>query len=385
MIQATSLIPTEISSMPAKLSPGEPGSFAAFTLERRMPAILAGLQAHADTSTRQALHQLAAEIPQGSITPLPAAIFGELGQSIAPHCGLRWHEAPFLDVELYFYARILLAFGYTPAIAADPFAAVKFRATQQAIAWLAGTPCYSDPARSITAIIRWAVTSNSADLSQLTTADQNQISLLVDDSQAVADLLHAAPQRIDFVLDNAGLDVLADLLLIRALCRKGLRVAAHVRPYPMFVSDLTLSDLEHLLATLAGNPVSSIQQLGEESIAAIQSGQLTIHVSPALGLPICFCEDRARTAATFGDADLVIFKGDLNYRYFVGDRHWPHTTAKQRFAERFGRPAIALRSLKSEVLVGLSVETQAQTGQLEPAWLTNGHHGIIQVFSGNCL
>lgn len=379
-------MPTDIiHPMPAKLSPQEPGSFAAFTLAQRMPAILAGLQAHADASTRQALHQLAAEIPQGCITPLPAAMFGELSQFIAPHCGLRWHEVPFLDVELYFYARILLAFGYTPAIAADPFATVKFRATQQAIEWLAGTPGYSDPARSLTAIIRWAVTSNSADLSQLTAADQNQISLLVNDSQAVADLLHAAPRRIDFVLDNAGLDVLADLLLIRALCRKGLWVAAHVRPYPMFVSDLTLPDLEHLLATLAGNPVASIQQLGEELIAAIQSGQLTIHASPALGLPICFCEDRARTAATFGDADLVIFKGDLNYRYFAGDRHWPHTTPRQPFAERFGRPAIALRTLKSEVLVGLSVETQAQTGQLEPAWLTNGRHGIIQVFSGKAL
>ncbi|MCE7917171.1 MAG: protein-glutamate O-methyltransferase family protein, partial [Nitrosomonas sp. PRO5] len=51
--------------IPAHLTTGEPDSFAAFTLEERLPAILDNLANHADARTDQALQQLAVEIREG--------------------------------------------------------------------------------------------------------------------------------------------------------------------------------------------------------------------------------------------------------------------------------------------------------------------------------
>ncbi|HRO56133.1 MULTISPECIES: ARMT1-like domain-containing protein [Nitrosomonas] len=76
------------------------------------------------------------------------------------------------------------------------------------------------------------------------------------------------------------------------------------------------------------------------------------------------------------------FNGNLSYRYFVCNRRWPHTTEKRYFFERFSRSAICLRTLKSEVLVGLPPEIAAGTLHLHPDWLTSGRYGVIQVFTG---
>ncbi|MDF0677949.1 MAG: ARMT1-like domain-containing protein [Nitrosomonas sp.] len=74
-------------------------------------------------------------------------------------------------------------------------------------------------------------------------------------------------------------------------------------------------------------------------------------------------------------------KGDLNYPYFVGDRRYFYTMEKRYFFERFSRPAICLRTLKSEVLVGLPADITTRTLHLQPDWLTSGRYGIIQVFA----
>lgn len=368
---------------PARLMTGEPNSFAAFTLAKRLPAILASLEEHADIYTGKTLRHLSSEILEDKIKPLPATIFGELRRFIEPYIGRYWREIPFLEAELYFYARILLAFSYTEANQIDPFRSTKDEANADAIAFLATSSQYCHPDLDITELLRWSVTGNSTDLSQLAIADMDQISLLVDDCQSVERLLNSGLQRVDFVFDNSGMDVLADLLLIRSICKRCPHVVAHVRPYPMYVSDVTLADMNYLIKTLASASAPPIQLLAVEVMRLLQAGHLAIRASPDLGLPICFCEDGERTLNTFGNTDLVIFKGDLNYRYFVGDRRWPHTTDKGYFANLFGRSAIALRTLKSEVIVGLPTETSAKIDQLEPEWLTNGHHGIIQAFTND--
>ncbi len=369
--------------LPPFLTTGEPGSFAAFTLGKRLPAILDNLlQNSTDTCITQRLQRLAAEIQEGTITPLPPATSGMLDQVIRSYIGRRWTDMPFLTVELYFYARILLAFGYNTATPADPFRSVKEAANLQAIESLATLADHCDEYCNITRLLHWSVTGNTADLSQQSIPDASQISLLVDDSHAVGRLLDSGWGRVDFVFDNAGMDVLTDLLLIRHISKRCSHIVAHVRPWPMFVSDMTMIDMEDLIGKLVNSSISAAKKLGADITQLLQHNRLVLRASPALGLPVCFCEDESATRETFANTELVIFKGDLNYRYFTGDRHWPQTMEKRYFFERFSHPAVCLRTLKSEVLVGLPAEIAAGTLHFHPDWLTSGRYGIIQVFTG---
>lgn len=374
----------KISTAPY-LSTGTPNSFAAISLEKRLPRILNNLLRHVDTQNNaaQSLRQLAVEMQTGTITPLASTFPGTLSHHLKPYVGRSWNDMPFLTVELYFYARILLAFGHTATTPADPFQELKRSANQQAIAQLVTQQDYCDPNYDISALLHWVMSGNAADLSQAVVPDTDQISLLIDDSQLAKTLFNSGLQRIDYVLDNAGIDVLADLLLIRRISQYGSKIVVHVRPWPMFMSDMILTDVHWLLEKLKTFSEPKIRQLGKDIDTLLCDGQLTIQASPSLGLPISFCESKTAVEETFQDSALVIFKGDLNYRFFAGDRHWPHTTSKNHFLERIGRPVISLRTLKSEVLVGLSAEILAKTHQLESDWLTCGRYGIIQVFAEN--
>jgi len=367
--------------IPAHLTTGEPDSFAAFTLEERLPAILDNLANHADARTDQALQQLAVEIREGEITPLPPVILGLFDQVIKPYTGRRWTDMPFLTVELYFYARILLAFAHTATTLVDPFHPIKNTVSLQAIESLTTMTGYCDSDCDITGLLRWSMTGNTADLSQQVVTDAGQISLLVDESYVAGGLFDSGLNRIDFVFDNAGMDVLTDLLLILRISRHCSRIVAHVRPWPMFVSDVTMTDMKYLIRKLVTSSIPAAKKLGEDITQLLHQNRLIFRSSSALGLPVCFCEEEALTRETFENTELVIFKGDLNYRYFVGDRRWPHTMEKRYFFERFSQPAICLRTLKSEVLVGLPADIATRTLHLQPDWLTSGRYGIIQVFA----
>lgn len=370
------------TTSPACLTTDEPGSFAAFSLEQRLPAILEGLIRHADTSAAHALQQLATEMQTGTISALPPVLFGTLDQALQPYIGRNWANMPFLTVELYFYARILLAFGYTAITPIDPFQTAKEAANDQAIAALAARPDYCDPACEIDKLLHRAVIGNTADLSQHIMPTHDQVTLLIDESEVAKKLLTAGMQRIDLVFDNAGADILTDLLLIRRISPYCTHIVAHVRPYPMFISDMTLANMKALLEKLTASSIPAAHQLGQDIMQLLRQNKLILRTSPALGVPANFYANTALTQATFGDAELIIFKGDLNYRFFAGDQRWPHTTEKNHLLQHFGRSALCLRTIKSEVLAGLTPEIVDHTHTLRSDWLTCGCYGIIQVFTG---
>jgi hypothetical protein len=76
--------------------------------------------------------------------------------------------------------------------------------------------------------------------------------------------------------------------------------------------------------------------------------------------------------------DLVIIKGDANYRRLLGDAHWPYTTPFAYATRYFPSPLVALRTLKAEIIVGLRPGEAEQLQAEDPAWLVNGKRGIIQ-------
>jgi hypothetical protein len=86
--------------------------------------------------------------------------------------------------------------------------------------------------------------------------------------------------------------------------------------------------------------------------------------------------------AELARADLVISKGDANYRRLLGDRHWAFTTPFDEVVSYFPAPVLALRTLKAEVACGLSAEQVEHLDNTHPDWLTSGEWGVIQFASG---
>lgn len=78
--------------------------------------------------------------------------------------------------------------------------------------------------------------------------------------------------------------------------------------------------------------------------------------------------------------DLMIAKGDANYRRLVGDLHWPYETAKEKVWSYYPCPMLLLRTLKSNVNVGIPVEKQEEARSFDSSWDCSGKVGIIQSF-----
>jgi hypothetical protein len=77
-------------------------------------------------------------------------------------------------------------------------------------------------------------------------------------------------------------------------------------------------------------------------------------------------------------ADLVVVKGDANYRRLLGDAHWPLTHSFAQATSFFPAPLVALRTLKAEIIVGLQPGDAERLGAEDPSWLVNGKRGVVQ-------
>ncbi|KIX97956.1 uncharacterized protein Z520_06034 [Fonsecaea multimorphosa CBS 102226] len=232
-------------------------------------------------------------------------------------------------------------------------------------------------------------------------------------------------RRVDIVLDNAGFELFVDLVLAGYLLATGLatEVVLHPKDIPWFVSDVVPRDFQALLQAMAdpkafyenadnnnadNNSSSSPAPLSDEEAANIKflfdhwshlhsEGKLILrpnrfwthagsfwrmpHVAPAL------VED-------LKESELVIFKGDLNYRKLTGDAAWPATTP---FTEAIGPlgpssgiRVLALRTCKADVVVGLpegkDEEIRATQGGGGDSgarmWAWSGKWAVVQFSDG---
>jgi hypothetical protein len=77
-------------------------------------------------------------------------------------------------------------------------------------------------------------------------------------------------------------------------------------------------------------------------------------------------------------ADVVLAKGDLNYRRFFEDRAWIPETPVAEASVAVGMVCYALRVLKSDVVVGIDREKVGILSANDRQWRSNGCHALIQ-------
>ena len=393
-----SLIDT--ASLPPPILTSEPGSFAQDTLRRRIPAILQeaiDLNPDFDLPVRRGLDELGTELRSGRIRELredapDVALWNEVS---APYFGRSWLDVPWYWAEAYFYRRLLEATGYFREgrwRGFDPFGAKKRTewaadAAPAAVeALLAGLP--DDPAIRFEQLFHASLWGNRTDLSYMVAAHlggtanshAERENLLADDTAATWEWLRAKrPSRIAIMADNTGTELLMDLALIDFLLEAGLaaEVRLYLKPQPFFVSDAMTADVKAGLDALrAGGKAARALANRTEDALARRDLALIEHWFSATSLFYYQLPDDL--LAELAGMELVIFKGDVNYRRLLGDAHWPPTAPFADAVSYFPAPLVALRTLKGEIITGLAPGQAERLAVEDPAWLVNGRRGVIQ-------
>jgi hypothetical protein len=110
------------------------------------------------------------------------------------------------------------------------------------------------------------------------------------------------------------------------------------------------------------------------------NGALRMGPHPFWTSPLPAWEMPADLAAEIAPARLLISKGDANYRRLLGDLHWPVSQPFASVVNYFQPAVLALRTLKSEIAVGIPAE-RVPAG--DPRWMVSGRYGLIQFATAN--
>ena len=383
--------------IPDSLRGLETGTWAEHTVRDRLPdigrRIIDGNEWPPEVQS--SLRHLVDEMPGGRIEPIEdpgAPDVAAWNQWVEPHRDETWLQVPWFFAETYFYRRVIAAIGYFrpgPTNLKDPFAAQKAAGLSWAMDRNGGSSGQDqvDLGRRLLESL-WG---NRSDLSIWPTeggqdrsqADQpRQDHLLVDDRPRVLELLQSrgrVDQRIDLVLDNAGTELLADLMLIDDLLRQapGRRLHIHAKAHPTYVSDAIPNDVEKTIERMAavdGDMGAAAQRLR----GVLADGQLTVGAHLYWTSPLPLWEAPRDLMDDLAKSDLVLLKGDANYRRLLGDRHWPFNTPFADIVGYFPTALVALRSVKADVAAGLSPQTVQRARAADPLWTTDGAWAMIQ-------
>lgn len=374
-------------------------------MNRRLPDIVQRVLEENELPETAVTHitTLLNEIPHGEIRPLPNHLAPDLADwqaAITPHLGQTYMEAPWFFNETYIYRRIMAAVDHFRS-GIDPFARQKQQSLTSAVEQIRALMEQLNEmiaegwqAANFHQLLLAALWGNQADMSMWAADDTSKPNhaksaeqlahLLVDDATAVTHLLEKPVNQIEFILDNVGIELIGDLCLADYLLSVN-QVAAvqfHVKLHPTFVSDATVLDVEATIAYLRQTDEPAMQEAGERLTSYLVNGRLRLLNHSFWTSPHPLWHLPPELHQELGNSDLIISKGDANYRRALGDAPWPHTTPIRNIVSYLPTPILFLRTCKSEVLVGMAknqLDQLKQLGRLEEDWLVNGRWGIIQL------
>ena len=261
-------------------------------------------------------------------------------------------------------------------------------------------------------MIQISLWGNATDLSLLTSFSAKELNsrqgksiretknVLVDDTEQVWDLFSKPrssnrSEILHIILDNAGFELLTDLVFVGYLVEIGYfkKVVLHGKRMPWFVSDVNLEDITYLIDGLSSGSIYRdldsnedmvIREVGRYWQSLMNSGKMEFRTESFWTTQHPFGRMPTVDLDLFTElsrADLVVFKGDLNYRKLTYDGMWPYSTA---FSEALGPLArrhgskglrtLVLRTCKADVCVGLQ---PGQEKTLEHGWTTSGKYAVV--------
>lgn len=399
--------------LPGPLRGEEYPSFTHYSVTVRLPEIARRVLSENDfqPETVARIEQLIHEIPEGLIrqvdTPLSADNV-QWKEYIKPFTHQNWLQVPWFFAEEYFYLRVLEATGYYhpgPGHRIDPYRLQKkwgLEAAREAIHHLSTYQAglISDESsllHGLGILMLIDLWGNQNDLSlwpvdisgenQPTLSDLRKVEsitstqhLLVDDRLDVLQYLQGLdPEKaqVDFLIDNAGYELICDLVLADALLsrRQVRRIVFHVKQQPVFVSDAMPEDVLAAIEFMRQEGHSFTHTLANRMLKHLDDRTFEIKTDPFWTSPLAMWDMPSQLHAMLAQSNLVISKGDANYRRLLGDRHWPASMPFSVVLQYMPVPVLSFRTLKSEIVTGLPKERVPGN---DPDWMSNGRWGLIQ-------
>lgn len=386
--------------LPDFLMTSEPGSFAQKTILYRKPRIIEGVINDNDypPSIVERLIRFKKEIASGVIQPLTenAPDTEEWNSVWLKFKGRTWLELPWYFAEAYFYRRLLEAVEYFqpgPLRNRDPFQKLKRKQLEESLFILDLATGALNDIRNLKLcfenLLHASLWGNRVDLSNLTVADDvrrrqamiERENLLINDFPKILEVFEEKSlSKIAFVNDNVGVELGFDLLLADFLIRNNWvdKITFYLKPYPFFVSDAMPKDLQETVKAFIKASSPKLNSFGKRVENALSEGTLSTSADWFWASPYHFCEMPSSLYKELSHFDLVILKGDVNYRRLLGDRHWPYTTPIRKIVHYFPTSILILRTLKGEIMVDLKEGEAERLKAEDPEWLINGKRGIIQ-------
>jgi hypothetical protein len=202
--------------------------------------------------------------------------------------------------------------------------------------------------------------------------------LLIDHSPMMARRALSA-RRVDVVLDNAGTELVCDLLLSHTLVDRGIKVVLHVKESPFYVSDAMAEDVEVSAAALAACPDEPTARVGRQLQEALKNRSLNVRPHWYWNGPLLYPQWHGDIHRELAESDLILFKGDVSYRRLLDDRRWDPETPMEELTAYVPSAFGVLRTLKSEVLVDVQRETIEEISRGDPEWSVRGHYGLVRL------
>ena len=234
-------------------------------------------------------------------------------------------------------------------------------------------------------------------LSSSTSANQAQLlrtNILADHTQVLWDLLQLlrepksgseSRRRIDIVLDNSGLELFSDICFADWLLKVGLadQVLFHFKQMPWFVSDAMIKDFDSTLSIMSASDNPMLLSLSVAWKGRVQDGSFVFSDHSFWTTSYEYAAMPTVASDLYSklqESQLVIFKGDLNYRKLLADRNWMYT---ENFKIALGgfEPTnlCALRTLKADLVTGLSPGTADKAANQTKDWMITGQYALCQV------
>ncbi|KFV00677.1 UPF0364 protein C6orf211, partial [Pterocles gutturalis] len=329
-----------------------------------------------------------------------------------------WFQSPWLFVECYMYRRIHAALAQSPPI--DNFDVFKegkaqnFFESQEAV--IALCTYFQELFKNIKdldekqlqeelfKLLQVSLWGNKCDLSFSAGEDSSQKSsplqslenlipyIIVNDMEKLWSLLVNAKKsnteirhvRVDIILDNAGFELVSDLVLADFLLLSKLadEVHFHGKSIPWYVSDTTKHDFNWTIKQLQAANHMWMSRCGINWEGNLKKGAWVYCDHMFWTLPYDFSSMAEVAPDLYADlqkSNLLLFKGDLNYRKLTGDKKWEYTVPFSQALSKFHpAPLCSLRTLKSDTQVGLKPGQSEQIQASDPEWMVNGKYGVVQ-------
>lgn len=250
-------------------------------------------------------------------------------------------------------------------------------------------------------ILNRSLDSNTYDASQLKGMEWNETKADDEDKKGIDDVIeyltspkNKQERNINYLVDNAGVEFFVDLLLGYCLVKdpniRIKKVIYHVNVLPIFVSDVIENDLEYTFKVIKEfissnatievsckdtylNALASIEKMFKDGLA---------HIEPDFiwNMPTAY-NNISRKKDIFkknqDNVDLLIVKGDLNYRRLCGDMTWSYKTKLEKLTNYIQCPTLVIRSFKSNLVIDYDRVKYHRHSEEDADWKTDGEYGVI--------